>query len=50
MVLPMKKALTIQEFASMGGTASAKRLTKAERVAKAKKAAAARWGKERKAS
>ena len=40
-----KKPLTVQEFARMGGKASMKNRTKAQRIALAKKAAAARWGK-----
>jgi hypothetical protein len=40
-----KKPLTITEFARMGGKASMQNRTKAERVAMAKKAAAARWKK-----
>lgn len=36
-----------QQFASKGGKARAEKLTKAQRVAIAKKAAAARWGKSR---
>ena len=36
-----------QQFASLGGKARAAKLTKARRIAIAKKAAAARWGKKK---
>ena len=41
----MKKELTISEVARMGGLARAAKLSKAKRVAIAKKASAKRWGK-----
>jgi hypothetical protein len=39
----------LQKLGAIGGNASAKKLSKAERSAKAKKAATARWGKKAKA-
>jgi len=39
------KELTITEFARLGGHARAKSMTKAQRVASAKKAIAVRWAK-----
>ena len=41
----MKKELTVRELAKMGGKARFKNVSKEERVAFAKKGAAARWGK-----
>ncbi len=43
----MPKEMTVREFASLGGHARAKAMTKAQRVASAKKAIQARWGKPR---
>jgi hypothetical protein len=42
------KTLTIQEFASLGGKARAKKLTEEQRKKSARKAAKARWAKEKK--
>ena len=38
----------VQLLGAQGGKAAAKRMTKAQRIARAKKGAAARWGKNRK--
>lgn len=43
----MANPLTITEFARMGGKALAKTMTKKQRSDSAKKAAEARWAKER---
>lgn len=45
--MPRKKAtpLTVREFASMGGKARAKKLSKKERSESARKAVIARWKK-----
>jgi hypothetical protein len=43
-----KKALTISEFASLGGKARSKQLSKKELSEQGKKAAAARWKKAKK--
>ena len=40
-----KKPMTVTEFARLGGRARSAKMTKAERVASAKKAVAARWRK-----
>jgi hypothetical protein len=40
--------LTIREFAAMGGRARAKKLTKEQRQASARKAVLARWAKAKK--
>jgi hypothetical protein len=44
----MGQPLTITEFARMGGKALAKKMTKKERKESARKAAQARWAKEKK--
>jgi hypothetical protein len=41
----MKKELTIKEMARLGGLARARKMTKEERSASAKKASWTRWGK-----
>ena len=43
-----KKALTVKEFASLGGKARAKTLTKKQRSQQARKAINARWAKREK--
>jgi len=43
-----KKALTIKEFASLGGKARAKKLTKKQRSQQARKAINARWARKKK--
>ena len=40
-------AMTVQELARKGGKARAAKLTKAERIAAARKAAIIRWAKEK---
>jgi len=40
--------MTVTEFARLGGKAKAKKLTKAQRRASARKAALARWAKTKK--
>ena len=42
-----KQELTVTEFARLGGFARSKRMTKEQRAASARKAAQARWGKEK---
>jgi len=42
-----KKPMTIAEMARMGGRATAKKLTKEQRKESARKAAKARWAKEK---
>ena len=44
----MARAMTLQKFASLGGKARARSLTKAERRASALKAVTARWARRRK--
>lgn len=44
----MAKTLTVQDFARMGGKARTEQMTKAQRVALARKAAKARWDKAKK--
>jgi hypothetical protein len=44
-----EKKLTLSEFARIGGKARARKLTPEQRKASARKAAQARWAKERKA-
>jgi hypothetical protein len=44
-----EKKLTLSEFARIGGKARARKLTPEQRKASARKAAQARWAKQRKA-
>lgn len=45
---PMGQPLTITEFARMGGKALAKKMSKKERQESARRAAQARWAKQKK--